>query len=119
MSNSLTYDSQLIDEALMTAGIAIAIDQVSPLAVLQNQNGDSEALVIHQDTELYHVVREPLSQSGWNMYGVGARLISAALVNTSNAYAIGNYDSNIAEPAQQGVIRTLTNGQWDIATVQF
>src|SRR5215831_15292851 len=119
MSSTLTYDSQLIDEALMTAGIAIASDQVSPLAVLQNQNGDSEALVIHQDTELYHVVREPLSQSGWNMYGVGARLISAALVSASRAYAIGNYDSGLNPTAEQGIIRTLTNGHWDEATVQF
>jgi hypothetical protein len=112
MANTLSYDSQLIDECLMTAGIAVAPDQISPLAVFQNKNGESEVLVIHQDTELYHVAREPLSKSGWNMYGVGAQLASAVLMDGSTAYAIGNNDG-------QGLLRTLNHGHWEVTEVPF
>lgn len=115
MTYTLSYDSQLIDECLMTMGIAADPSQVSPLAVYQNGNGASEALVIHQGGELCHVVREPLSSSGWNVYGVGARLASAALVDGSTAYAVGNNDQS----QQQGFVRTLNKGVWGTAEVAY
>lgn len=112
---TLSYDSQLIDECLMTTGIAVDPLQVSPLAVYQNGNGASEALVICQGGELCHLVREPLSSSGWNVYGVGARLASVALIDCSTAYAVGNNDS----AQQQGFVRTLNKGVWGTSNVAY
>lgn len=115
MTYTLSYDSQLLDECLMTAGIVADPSQVSPLAVYQNENGASEALVIHQGGELCHAVREPLSDSGWNVYGVGARLASAALIDGSTAYAVGNNDG--FQP--QGFVRTLNKGVWGTSGLAY
>jgi len=117
MTYTLSYDSQLIDECLMTSGIAADPTQVSPLAVYQNETGASEALVIHQGGELCHVVREPLSSSGWNVYGVGARLVSAVLTDGSTAYALGNND--LAPQAQQGFVRTFNKGVWGTSNAAY
>ena len=72
---NLTCDYQLLDEWLVTTGVPVNANSSQPVAMFVNAQGQSEALAIHQDdSELYHICREPLSASGWNVYGIGAQL---------------------------------------------
>jgi hypothetical protein len=68
---ALTADSQLMQDYLQTAGILINPTASPAVAAFQNKDGDSEAVVIDVNGNLQHVCREPLSDSGWNMYGLG------------------------------------------------
>ncbi|MBS0267205.1 MAG: hypothetical protein JSS02_35095, partial [Planctomycetes bacterium] len=64
-----------------------------PLAVFQNAQGESEALVISRNSlgndELYHVAREPLSDSGWNICGLGAHPMAIAVADSQMLWAVG------------------------------
>jgi hypothetical protein len=93
---SISYDSQLMQEYLQSAGILIN-NAPGTIASFQNADGQAEAIVIDaSDGQPYHVCREPLSDSGWNMYGLGAgfRWFSARAAKT--VYATGA-DGNLWE----------------------
>src|SRR5262245_49734102 len=65
--SSITFnvDSQLIEGYLQTENILVdgPSQTPAPLNVYLNANGQSEALAI-QNSSLFHVCREPLSDSG-------------------------------------------------------
>jgi hypothetical protein len=56
------------------------------LASFLNSSGQSEALLIHDDGELCHLLREPLSRTDWNIVGIGAQ-IDTIIVASSNSMA--------------------------------
>lgn len=89
----MTFDSQLIEDYLQTEEILIDNPKRSAMAIFPNRNGESEALVISKNSqgndELYHVAREPLSDSGWNMYGVGAYATAIAVADSNTLWAVG------------------------------
>lgn len=92
-TRTLTFDSQLIEDFLQTEEVLIDTSCPQPTAVFLNRQGESEALVISQNAqgndELFHVYREPLSDSGWNVYGMGAKPLAIAVVDSSTAWAVG------------------------------
>jgi len=92
-TRTLTFDSQLIEDFLQTEEILVNPGVTTPMAVFKNPRGDSEALVIAKNyrgnNELYHVYREPLSDSGWNVYGVGAYAAGLAVEDSTIAWVLG------------------------------
>lgn len=96
MLSSFTVDSQLIDDFLMTTGVALSSSSVSPIAPYVNAAGRSEALVVHEDNELWQVARDPASNSGWNAYGFGSSLKCLAIANANLCWGVD----------------TLTNSLW-------
>lgn len=92
-SRTLTFDSQLIEDFLHTADVLIDTTAERPMATFLNRDGQTEALVICQlgqaSDGLYHVCREPLSDSGWNIFGLGAQAYAIAAVDSNLAWAIG------------------------------
>jgi hypothetical protein len=93
LSLTLTYDSQLIEDYIQTEEVLVDSDAAQPLAVFLNREGLMEASVISKDAQgrdgLYHVQREPLSDSRWNVYGIGAQPIAIAGVSLGVAWAAG------------------------------
>ena len=87
--STLTVDSQLMQDYLQSAGILVNSAASPPVASFQNNDGDSEAVVIDVNGNLQHVCREPLSDSGWNMYGLGAGFRAIAPVDAATLWAIG------------------------------
>lgn len=45
---------------------------------------------IHTDGQLYHVCRERSSDSGWNMYGIGAGMSGIANANAGMFWSVGS-----------------------------
>lgn len=86
---TMTFDSQLIEGFLQSQGILVdpPSSAARPMDVFVNANGQSEALII-QNGNVMHVCREPLSDSGWNVYGLGAGLQAIAGVDSSAAWAV-------------------------------
>jgi hypothetical protein len=80
-------DSQLIEDYLHTQNILVDASQPQPLTVITNPNGQTEALSIDETGDLRYVCREPLSDSGWNMYSMGAGF--RALVNAGSGVLLG------------------------------
>jgi hypothetical protein len=113
-TRTLTSDSQLIQDYLQTAGILINTTASRAVAAFQNNEGESEAVVIDVNGDLQHVCREPLSDSGWNMYGLGAGFRWIAAVDSATLWALGltdvNYWQNNHGRWTQGQI-PLPNGQ--------
>jgi len=113
-SRTLTSDSQLIQDYLQTAGILINTTASPAVAAFQNCEGQSEAVVIDANGNLQHVCREPLSDSGWNMYGLGAGFRWMAAVDSATLWALGLTDANYWQNNNgrwtQGQI-SLPNGQ--------
>jgi hypothetical protein len=89
---TLTADSQLMQDCLQTAGILVNTAASPAVAGFQNNDGDSEAVVIDINGNLQHVCREPLSDSGWNMYGLGAGFRWIAALDAATLWAIGLID---------------------------
>lgn len=94
VSRTLTVDSQLIQDYLQTAGIQINPAASPAVAAFQNNEGEGEAVVIDVNGNLQHVCREPLSDSGWNMYGLGAGFRWIASVDSATLWALGLTDVN-------------------------
>ncbi|MGA9996994.1 MAG: tectonin domain-containing protein [Pyrinomonadaceae bacterium] len=92
-TRTMTFDSQLIEDFLHTDDILVDATSAAPLSVLLNHEGNSEALVISKNSrgnsELYHVCREPLSDSGWNSYGLGAYPCAIAVADSNTVWAVG------------------------------
>jgi hypothetical protein len=96
-SYTLTYSTKLSEDYLHSASIFASAGASQPLATFLNSSSQSEALVIYQEgsaTELCHLMREPLSNTGWNFVGIGADIASIAAAN-SNSLAILSNDENI------------------------
>lgn len=91
--STLTVDTQLMQDYLQTAGILINLAASPAVAAFQNNDGDSEAVVIDVNGNLQHVCREPLSDSGWNMYGLGAGFGVIAAIDSAALWAIGLNDT--------------------------
>jgi hypothetical protein len=92
VSLTLTSDAELMQEYLQTQGILVSTqnDGINQVAAFQNAEGQSEAIVIDPDGHLFHVCREPLSDSGWNMYGIGSGFQTIAAVDSATIWATGN-----------------------------
>jgi len=84
----ITADSQLIEGFLQTTNIQVDPPGLSPrpLSVFMNASGNSEALTI-QGGNLFHVCREPLSDSGWNVYAIGAGFTRISGQNSATVWA--------------------------------
>jgi len=91
----MTSNAVLIEDFLHIGEILISQDAETPMATFINPNvGASEALVISKNNlnqdEVFHVYREPLSDSGWNFYGLGAGVCSMAAVDKEVLWAVGS-----------------------------
>ena len=91
---SYTADAQLLQDTLQSAGILPNTDISSAVAAFQNAEGQAEAIVIDQSGNVFHACREPLSDSGWNIYGIGAGFTDIGPVDKSTMWALGA-DSSI------------------------
>lgn len=91
---TLSVDSQLMQDYLQSTGILVSPLASPSVAAFQNNDGDSEAVVIDVNGNLQHVCREPLSDSGWNMYGLGAGFRWIAPVDAATLWALGLTDVN-------------------------
>jgi hypothetical protein len=91
-SRTLTSDAQLIQDYLQSAGILVstADDGAGKIAAFQNPEGQAEAIVIGLQGNLFHACREPMSDSGWNMYGIGSGFQAIAAVDGATFWAAGN-----------------------------
>jgi hypothetical protein len=83
---SLTFNSKLTEDYIHKESILGSGSARSPMATFVNAQGQSEALLINDDGELCHLQREPLSSSGWNIYGIGAIVQSIAAVNSGSVW---------------------------------
>jgi len=92
-TRTFSFDSQLIEDFLQTEEMLVDTTCPQPTAVFLNNQGESEALVISQNAqgidELFHVCREPLSDSGWNLYGMGAKPLAIAVADSNTVWAVG------------------------------
>ena len=88
MPSSFTVDSQLIDDFLMTTGVALSSSSVSPVAPYVNAAGLSEVLVVHEDNELWQVARDAAGNSGWNAFGFSSSLSSLAIANADLCWGV-------------------------------
>jgi hypothetical protein len=85
---TLAFDSQLMQDYLQAAGILVNPAGAPAVAAIQNADGQDEAIVIDVNGNLFHVCREPLSDSGWNMYGLGAALRTIAAADAAVSIAV-------------------------------
>src|SRR4029077_4938841 len=104
VTRSLGADAQLMQEYLQSQGVLVSSgdDGVNQLAAFQNVEGQTEAVVIGLDGNLYHAAREPLSDSGWNIYGVGSGFQQIAAVDAATVWGRGN----------DGVLWQNHHGRW-------
>jgi hypothetical protein len=87
---TITADAQLMQDYLQTTGVLVhaANSTVGQVAAFQNAARQSEAIVIDPDNNLFHACREPLSDSGWNIYGVGAGFAAFAALDAVTVWAV-------------------------------
>lgn len=83
---SLACNSKLTEDYIHGDSILASGSAATPLATFVNSLGESEALLIQDDGELCHLQREPLSSSGWNIYGIGAVVESIAAASSGNVW---------------------------------
>src|SRR5215831_3150985 len=96
----LQADSHLTEDYILSDFISVDSNQTgSSIAAFVNPaNQQSEALVI-EDGELFYVCREPLSDTGWNYFGLGAGFPYIAPLNSEGGWAFaddGSIWQNIA-----------------------
>lgn len=93
IARTMTFDSQLIEDFIHTDEVLVSVQSPKPIAIFLNAQGESEALVISENGAghhgLYHVVREPLSESGWNVYGISAAPTALAVMDGESAWCVG------------------------------
>jgi hypothetical protein len=87
---SLTYNTKLTEDFIHAESILASSSALAPLATFVNPSGQTEALVIHDDGELCHLQREPLSSSGWNIFGIGAQVNLIAAANSGSVWITDN-----------------------------
>lgn len=86
---TLSCNSKLVEDYIHSTSMLGSATAANPMATFVNSQGQSEALLIHDNGELCHLQREPLSSSGWNIYGVGATLISMVAANSGSVWVMG------------------------------
>jgi hypothetical protein len=91
---SVVASSKLSEDYIHAASMLASASAPSPLASFLNSTGQSEALLIHDDGELCHLLREPLSGTGWNIVGIGAQ-IDTIIAASSNSMATVGQDNSI------------------------
>jgi len=91
---SIVASSKLSEDYIHSAAMLASASATSPLASFLNSTGQSEALLIHDDGELCHLLREPLSGTGWNIVGIGAQ-IDTIIAASSNSMATVGQDNSI------------------------
>jgi hypothetical protein len=89
-SYTLSYSSKLTEDFIHSESILASSSALAPLATFVNPSGQTEALVIHDDGELCHLQREPLSNSGWNIFGIGAQVNLIAAANSGSVWITDN-----------------------------
>jgi hypothetical protein len=79
-----------MQDYLQTTGVLVNTTNSSAgqVAAFQNAAGQSEAIVIDPDNNLFHACREPLSDSGWNIYGLGAGFAALAALDALTVWAV-------------------------------
>ena len=120
-SYTLTYSTKLSEDYIHSASIFASAGASQPLATFLNSSGQSEALVIYPENsaaELCHLMREPLSNTGWNFVGIGAEVQSIAAAN-SNSLAILGVDESIwvSNAGHWNPISGITGGQPSISAL--
>jgi hypothetical protein len=90
---TLTAASKLSEDYIHSSAILASSTAVSPLASFLNSSGQSEALLIHNSGELCHLMREPLSSTGWNTVGIGAQVDTIIAANSNNLAILGHDES--------------------------
>ena len=90
---TLTYNSKLTEDFIHSDSILASATAAAPLATFVNANGQSEAVVIQPDGELCHLQREPLSSSGWNIFGIGAQIGQFAAANSGCVWIVDTGES--------------------------
>jgi hypothetical protein len=98
----LDADSRLIEDFLHTLDVFVDATKPAPLTVFTNAHGETEALALSTDGEIHHVAREPASDSGWNVYGLGATFASIS-AGSDALWAVGAHD---------GGVWRLRGGRW-------
>jgi RHS repeat-associated protein len=83
---SLAFNSKLTEDYVHGDSILASSSATAPLATFVNAQGQSEALLIQEDGELCHLQREPLSSTGWNIYGIGAVVEAIAAASSGNVW---------------------------------
>jgi hypothetical protein len=93
---SVVASSKLSEDYIHSATMQASSSSstIQPLASFLNSSGQSEALLIHDDGELCHLLREPLSGTGWNIVGIGAQ-IDTIIAASSNSMATVGQDNSI------------------------
>jgi hypothetical protein len=90
----VSASSRLSEDYIHSASMLASASAPLPLASFLNSSAQSEALLIHDDGELCHLLREPLSGTGWNIVGIGAQ-INAIIAASSNSMATIGQDNSI------------------------
>jgi hypothetical protein len=117
-SYTLTYNTQLTEDFIHAESILASSTAANPIATFLNSSNQSEALVIHDDGELCHLQREPLSSSGWNIIGIGAQVATISAANSGNVW-ITDYDQNIwmSNAGHWNLIQNLPGGNQQISVL--
>ncbi|MBU7016150.1 MAG: hypothetical protein HXS44_01475 [Theionarchaea archaeon] len=110
---SLTEKSKLLEDYILTANILIDTASDSPLAVFYNYQGDAEVLAICADHHLYHIYRDILTDSGWNLKEVSTNTIKevvAGVDSDGKVYAFFTDDESLYQTSLN------TDGKWSLPT---
>jgi hypothetical protein len=91
---TVVASSKLSEDYIHSSSMLASASATSPLASFLNSSGQSEALLIHDNGELCHLLREPLSGTGWNVVGIGAQ-IETIIGASSNSMATVGVDESI------------------------
>ncbi len=93
---SLVADAQLIQDYLQSPSIPVSLENNGDRKVVpfQNVEGQAEAFAIDVDGAVFHVCRQKQSDSGWNVYGIGAGFKQIAGVDSATVWGVG-YDGAV------------------------
>ena len=91
---TVVASSKLSEDYIHSSSMLASASATSPLASFLNSSGQSEALLIHDNGKLCHLLREPLSGTGWNIVGIGAQ-IETIVGASSNSMATVGRDKSI------------------------
>ena len=85
--------SKLSEDYIHSSSMLASASATSPLASFLNSSGQSEALLIHDNGELCHLLREPLSGTGWNIVGIGAQIEKIVGASSNSMATVGRDES--------------------------
>ena len=106
---SLTSDSSMSEEYILTQDILVNTSSRSPLAVFTDNEGHTESLVIGVDQSLFHVFRETGNQAGWDV-----QTLTTAGVNevTAGRHTDGQVHAFYSDDASLLHISLNPDGTW-------